>query len=87
MVNSAGKDVTGHYEKGAAQALKTARLYGCKAAILKERSPSCGKGRIYDGTFSGTLTEGDGVTAKLLMDHGIQVFGESEAEFGSICGG
>ncbi|MCI8725433.1 MAG: DUF523 domain-containing protein [Hungatella sp.] len=87
VVNSAGKDVTGHYEKGAAQALKTARLYGCKAAILKERSPSCGKGRIYDGTFSGTLTEGDGVTAKLLMDHGIQVFGESEAEFGSICGG
>ena len=87
VVNSAGKDVTGHYEKGAAQALKTARLYGCKAAILKERSPSCGKGRIYYGTFSGTLKEGDGVTAKLLMHHGIKVFVESDAEFGSICGG
>ena len=80
VVNSAGKDVTGHYEKGAAQALKTARLYGCKAAILKERSPSCGKGQIYDGTFSKTLVEGDGITAELLQKHGVKVIGEREVE-------
>ena len=80
VVNSAGKDVTGHYEKGAAQALKTARLYGCKAAILKERSPSCGKGQIYDGTFSKTLVEGDGIPAQLLQKHGVKVIGEREVE-------
>lgn len=78
VVNRSGEDVTEYYRKGAAQALKLAELYGCKAAILKERSPSCGKGQIYDGTFSGTLTEGDGVTAELLKCHGIQIFGESE---------
>lgn len=78
VVNRSGEDVTEYYRKGAAQALKLAELYGCKAAILKERSPSCGKGQIYDGTFSGTLTEGDGVTAELLKSHGIQIFGESE---------
>lgn len=78
VVNRFGEDVTGYYRKGAAQVLKLAELYDCKAAVLKERSPSCGKGRIYDGTFSGTLTEGDGVTAELLKCHGIQIFGESE---------
>lgn len=78
VVNRSGEDVTEYYRKGAVQALKLAELYGCKAAILKERSPSCGKGQIYDGTFSGTLTEGDGVTAELLKSHGIQIFGESE---------
>ena len=78
VVNRSGEDVTEYYRKGAVQALKLAELYGCKAAILKERSPSCGKGQIYDGTFSRTLTEGDGVTAELLKCHGIQIFGESE---------
>ena len=59
---------------------RLAERYGCTAAILKERSPSCGSGRIYDGTFTGTLTDGWGVTAELLRDHGICVIGESEAE-------
>ena len=49
-------------------------------ALLKERSPSCGSRQIYDGSFSGTLTEGAGVTAALLRENGIAVFGESEAE-------
>lgn len=55
---------------------------GCtaQAAVLKERSPSCGSGRIYDGTFSGRLTSGDGVTAALLKENGIAVYGESEIE-------
>ena len=64
----------------AEQALHLARLYGCKAAVLKERSPSCGSGNIYDGTFSGCLTPGDGVTAALLKENGITVYGESEIE-------
>ena len=73
-----GSDVTANYRKGAEEALRLCRIYGIKTALLKERSPSCGKGEIYDGTFSGTLTERDGVTAELLMANGIQVLGESE---------
>ena len=48
------------------------------AALLKERSPSCGRGQVYDGTFSGTLVPGDGVTAALLLEAGIPVYGESQ---------
>ena len=62
------------------QALHLARLYGCKAAVLKERSPSCGSGEVYDGTFSGRLTPGDGVTAALLKANGIAVYGESDLD-------
>ena len=60
--------------------MRLCRLLGCEAALLKERSPSCGSGEIYDGTFTGTLTEGDGVTAELLRAQGIPVYGESRAE-------
>ena len=75
-----GRDVTAEYRHGAEQALHLARLCGCKIALLKERSPSCGSGTIYDGTFSGGLTAGDGVTAALLRENGIAVYGESEIE-------
>lgn len=77
VINRAGWDVTAEYVRGAESALKLARLYGCRGAILKERSPSCGCGYIYDGSFSGTLIPGDGVTARLLKAHGIPVTGES----------
>ena len=60
--------------------MRLARLYGCTHAILKERSPSCGSGRIYDGSFSRTLIAGDGVTARLLKENGVTVLGESEVE-------
>ena len=80
VVTADGRDVTAAYRRGAEEVLHLAERYGCKAAILKERSPSCGSGRIYDGTFTGTLTDGWGVTAELLRDHGICVIGESEAE-------
>ena len=80
VVMKSGTDVTAQYRRGAEQTLHLARLYGCKAAVLKERSPSCGSGRIYDGTFSGRLTSGDGVTAALLKENGITVYGESEIE-------
>lgn len=80
VVTGAGADVTAQYDRGAQQALLLARRLGCEAAVLKEKSPSCGSGRIYDGTFSGTLTEGFGVTAQLLRREGIRVLGESELE-------
>ena len=80
VVTEAGQDVTAQYTRGAQQALYLAETLGCRAALLKERSPSCGSGEIYDGTFSRTLTPGDGVTAALLKAHGITVFGESEIE-------
>lgn len=75
-----GTDVTEQYRRGAEEALRLCRLYGCEAAVLKERSPSCGAGVVYDGTFSGTLTAGDGVAAELLTANGIPVYGESETE-------
>ncbi len=75
-----GIDVTDQYRRGAEETLRLCRLLGCEAAVLKERSPSCGRGQIYDGTFSGTLTAGDGVTAELLTANGIPVYGESQIE-------
>ena len=75
-----GGDVTAQYRRGAEEALRLAKLYGCTHAILKERSPSCGSGQIYDGSFSRTLLDGDGVTAQLLKENGITVLGESEVE-------
>ena len=71
-------DVTEQYRRGAEETLKLCKLFGCEVAVLKERSPSCGHGQVYDGTFSGTLTAGDGVTAELLMTHSIPVYGESQ---------
>ena len=73
VVTKEGTDVTEAFRRGADETLRLAQLYGCTRAILKARSPSCGKGTVYDGTFSGTLREGDGVTAELLMKHGITV--------------
>ncbi len=78
VMTRTGIDVTEQYRLGAAQTLELARLYDCHQAILKAKSPSCGKGQIYDGTFSGTLTVGDGVTAELLRDNGIVVYTENE---------
>lgn len=72
-----GRDVTQEYHRGAEEVLALARRLDCKVALLKERSPSCGTGEIYDGSFTRTLTAGDGVTAELLRANGIAVFGES----------
>lgn len=78
VLSKEGGDVTTQYEKGARAALRLAEIFGCRSAILKERSPSCGHGLIYDGTFSRTLVPGDGVTARLLMEHGVKIYGESD---------
>lgn len=77
VVLKTGEDVTAQFEAGAAAALACAHEAGCVFALLKERSPSCGFGRIYDGTFSGRLVEGDGVAARMLADAGIEIYGES----------
>ena len=73
-----GVDVTDAYVRGARKALTAAQEAGAAVAILKARSPSCGLGRIYDGTHSGTLRPGDGVTAALLRAHGIDVLTEED---------
>ena len=78
--NRAGQEVTEQFFQGAGEALKLAKLDGCSRAILKERSPSCGSGQVYDGSFQGKLTQGDGVTAELLKKNGITVTGESGAD-------
>ena len=80
VVSKPGADVTAAYQKGAEEALRLARLFGCRKALLKERSPSCGRGQIYDGSFSGRLIPGAGVTARLLEQEGIAVFGESQLQ-------
>ena len=76
VYSKTGTDVTAEFTRGAEAVLYMAKLLGAEQAILKENSPSCGSGRIYDGTFTGTLTEGDGVTAELLKRNGITVMGE-----------
>ena len=68
VITREGADVTAAYRRGA------------EAAVLKERSPSCGSGAVYDGTFSGTLTAGWGAAAGLLREQGIRVLGESRLE-------
>ena len=77
--NRKGEDVTEQFRRGAGEVLRLAGMYGCRLAILKERSPSCGSGKIYDGSFTGTVIDGDGVTAELLKENGIRVVGESQA--------
>jgi len=78
VVTKTAKDVSENFKFGAEICLKIAKLNGCKKAILKARSPSCGSGQIYDGSFSKKLIFGDGVAAKLLKENGILVFSEDE---------
>ncbi len=73
-----GADVSGQYHRGGEEAVRLARLFDCDAAILKARSPACGKDRIYDGSFSGTLTDGHGAAAQALLEAGIRVLTEEE---------
>ena len=76
VVSARGEDVTQAFASGAESALYIAEEYGCSAAVLKARSPSCGCGRIYDGTFTHTLVDGDGLLAALLRKKGFQLFTE-----------
>jgi uncharacterized protein YbbK (DUF523 family) len=76
--NTSGNDVTIFYLKGAAKALESAVKNNIMTAILKEKSPSCGKRFIYNGGFEGMLKEGKGVTAALFERNGIHIFSEKE---------
>ncbi len=77
-----GQDVTAAYRAGAERALEIARENGCTLAILKARSPSCGSGEVYDGTFTRTLPPGWGVAARLLREAGIEVLDEEHLPAG-----
>lgn len=76
-----GTDVTDAYVRGAEETLDLVKREGCRMAILKANSPSCGSRQVYDGTFSGTLRTGYGVTAKLLRENNIRVIDETEVAF------
>lgn len=78
ILTNSGADVSEAFRKGAEEALKIAKFFGVKEAILKQRSPSCGNGQIYNGTFSGKIINGDGVTTKLLKDNDIKVISEED---------
>ena len=76
VVTRDGRDVTEAYRRGAEAAAQLARLTGAQAAVLKERSPSCGTHFVYDGAFTGTVVPGQGVTAALLAGRGVELFSE-----------
>ncbi len=78
VINKEGLDVTINYQTGAKIALDKALENGCEIAILKAKSPSCGCGKIYDGTFTSTLIDGDGITTRLFKEHNIKVLTEEE---------
>jgi len=80
VITKSGKDATKYFEKGAKEVLKICKILKIKKAILKQKSPSCGCGKIYDGTFSGKLIKGEGATTKLLKKNKIKVFTEENFE-------
>lgn len=78
VVNAAGEDLTEAFRLGAERALELCRIHGCSCAVLKARSPSCGKGVIYDGSFTHTRVPGDGVFAALLRENSVRILTEEE---------
>lgn len=84
VLTIAGKDVTAAYLDGAEYALEVAQRCGVTAAILKQRSPSCGSDYIYDGTYTGQLRAGPGVTTALLRRHGVIVWSEEDLNVNEI---
>lgn len=85
VINRDGEDKTAEYVRGAEEVLRLARIFGCDTAVLKARSPSCGSGEIYDGSFSGSLTAGDGICAEILKANGIKIL--NETHISEILGG
>ncbi|MBN2067283.1 MAG: DUF523 domain-containing protein [Candidatus Diapherotrites archaeon] len=78
VLTKTGEDVTGQLQKGAEKVLQMAKELGVKEVIFKAKSPSCGKGKVYDGTFSGKLVEGNGIATELLLKNGVKVLTEGE---------
>ncbi|HEV7304699.1 DUF523 domain-containing protein [Ensifer sp.] len=80
VVEVNGRDVTGDFVQAAENALRLARETGCRFALLIDGSPSCGSGFVYDGSFSGARHPGEGVTAALLSDNGIEVYSDRQID-------
>ena len=80
VVTRDGAVVTDAFARGAAQACRLAELFGAERALLKARSPSCGAHAVYDGSFSGRVVPGSGVTAQALRDMGVAVYDESQLD-------
>lgn len=78
VINREGEDLTSKFIKGAEATLALAREKGVDIAILRRRSPSCGCGQVYDGSFTSALRDGDGVSAALLKKNGIKVISDDE---------
>lgn len=78
VINKEGLDVTKEFKNGAKIAFDIAKKNNCTKAILKSRSPSCGFGCVYDGTFTGTRIQGDGIFARMLVEAGIEVLTEED---------
>lgn len=78
VINNKGKDVTKEYIKGAEEVLKLAKELNIEEALLKEKSPSCGVHKIYDGTFTNTKIDGVGITTKILKENNIKVYSEED---------
>ena len=77
VVNKAGEDVTEPFLRGAEKVLELVKQHNITSAIMKANSPSCSGFYIYDGTFTGTKIPGQGITAALLMEHGVRVYTET----------
>lgn len=84
VVSKERKDFTSFFGAGAQKTLDIAKTIGITKAILKSKSPSCGYGKVYDGTFTRTTREGHGFTAGLLAANGIVVYTEEEFDSLSI---
>lgn len=84
VITADGADVTDAYEGGAACAVALARATGARGAVLKARSPSCGCGQVYDGTFTRTLVDGEGVTARALRRASVAVCSDEDVELGRV---
>ena len=80
VINKEGQNVTRNYELGANKALGLCKYLGITKAVLKEKSPSCGTHLIHNGSFDDRLIAGMGVTARVLKDHGIEVYSEDEID-------
>lgn len=78
IISDVGVDVTEEYTRGAKIAVRVAKDNAVDYCVLKAHSPSCGKGVIYDGTFTGGKKQGNGLTAEMLMAEGFEVFTEDE---------
>ena len=78
VLTRSGRDVTKNFRRGAIEVLKLAKLFDIREAIFTQRSPSCGCGQVYDGTFSGRTVKGEGVTTALLKRNGIKVVSEED---------